>query len=61
MQLHPYMITIVWRLTNPESGAKVCFCTWLLGLVHEEIGKLAFFLKLFPDPSITQHYHRYNR
>jgi hypothetical protein len=37
------MITIVWKLTNPESGAKISFCTWLLGLVHEEIGKLATF------------------
>jgi len=41
MQMYQYMMTIVRRLTNPESGAKIRFCTWLLGLVHEEIGKLA--------------------
>jgi len=41
MQLYPYMITSVQRLTNPESDATIRFCTWLVGLVYEEIGKIA--------------------
>jgi hypothetical protein len=40
MQLHLYMVTVIWRLTNPVRGAKIHFCTWLQEQVHEGTGKL---------------------
>jgi hypothetical protein len=35
LKLQPYKTTVVQRLTNPDSGAKIRFCNWLLGSVHD--------------------------
>jgi hypothetical protein len=37
MKLRLYTITVVQRLTNTNSGARIHFCSWLLGYVHDGI------------------------